>query len=272
MDERLLALLTLLGPDAVATEPALPLQLAHRVPLLPPMSAAQRRLLGLRLRLDAGGPVQGSGMGVGSVGITNQGDLRALLPSQLALPTKIRRVRWLRRERLYRARHGQEPLRLRPTVLVLDTSPPVFGPIEAVTRLAAHIAASSLIAAQLPLVLVTLGGRGRVEVLSRRADLVSIWTERTLDLAEPRRGLALAQGMARTIRDGQLPPAILLLSHAWCAAEEHDLEAPPGLRALFVQYPRQDIKPPFADRCERWESVPSGTTDALEQVLGRLLG
>jgi len=81
IDDRLLALLTLLGPDAVATDPALPLQLAHRVPLLPPMSTAQRRLLGLRLRLDAGGPVQGSGIGVGSVGITNQGDLRALLPS-----------------------------------------------------------------------------------------------------------------------------------------------------------------------------------------------
>ncbi|MBL8422200.1 MAG: hypothetical protein JNK06_01620, partial [Candidatus Accumulibacter phosphatis] len=125
---------------------------------------------------------------------------------------------------------------------------------------------------QIPLVLVTLGGRGRVEILSRRADLVSIWTERSLDLAEPQRGFARAQGMARSLAGGSLPPVVLLLTHAWFAAEARDLEAPPNLRALFVQYPRQHVEPPLAALCERWESVAAGTTDGLDRVLGRLLG
>ncbi|MCP4654561.1 MAG: WD40 repeat domain-containing protein, partial [bacterium] len=130
IDERLLTLLELVGPDAVAADPALPLNLLPQVSKLPAMSAPQRRLLGLRLRLDEGGPAQGYGPGIDRTGISLRGELRSVLPSQLALPEHVFRARYVRGDLLYRARTGQEPPLLRPTVIVLDVSPPVFGPIE----------------------------------------------------------------------------------------------------------------------------------------------
>jgi ATP-dependent Clp protease ATP-binding subunit ClpC len=272
IDARQLALLALLGADAVAAEPGLPLRLAHQLPRLPALGEERRRLLGLRLRLDDGGRVQGSGAGIEHAGITLHGELRALLPSQLLLPWDLFHSRWTRRELLYRARIGQQPPRLRPTVLLLDVSPPCFGPVEAITRLAAHIAAATLIQAGQPVVLVTAGGNGTVEALTRRADLVAIWTRRSLDPAEPRVALATARAMARTLHDGGPDPALVLLTHAWFGADEERLPLPEGLRALFVQYPGQQVTPPLAPGCARWETLASGTTDGLEQVMGRLVG
>jgi hypothetical protein len=157
-------------------------------------------------------------------------------------------------------------------VLVLDVSPPALGPIEAVTRLAAHMVATSLLSAQLPQVLITLGGRGTVAIVNQRTDLIELWTRRSPELADPKRGLTQAIGMARTLQDSPVQPVILLLSHAWLGADQDDLPEAPNLRALFVQYPGYDITPPLAERCERWESVPAGETEGLEWVLGRLLG
>jgi hypothetical protein len=74
-------------------------------------------------------------------------------------------------------------------VLVLDVSPPCFGPVEAVTRLAAHITAATLLRAGQPVVLVTTRGSGTVQPLARPADLVALWTQRSLDLARPARTL-----------------------------------------------------------------------------------
>jgi hypothetical protein len=37
---------------------------------------------------------------------------------------------------------------------------------------------------------------------------------------------------------------------------------------LFVQYPGHEVRPPIASRCERSESVPSGSMARLSEVLG----
>ncbi|OAD18751.1 repeat, subgroup [Candidatus Thiomargarita nelsonii] len=271
IDDRLLSLLTLLGAEAVAADPGLPLRLAQRAPQLPPLSQHQRRLLGMSLRLETGSRAQGSGIGTEHAGVTLHGNLSALLPSQLALPQPVFHCRHLRRELLYRARIGQHPPRLRSTIIVLDITPPCFGPIETLTRLAAHIIATSLWQAQLPVVLVTTDDIGSVHPLEQPADLVEIWAQRNLKPANINRTLSAARAMRETLHEAYVEPVIVLLTHTWFAVEKN-ISPPTGLRALFVQYPKQQIRPPFAKHCERWESVMAGKSAGLGEILGRLVG
>jgi hypothetical protein len=269
LDDRLLSLLALLGPEAVAAEPGLPLRLCQQLPVLPALSTPQRRLLQLRLPLDSGHHAQGSGMASARTGITRQGEWHALLPSQLVLPPVVLHSRYHRQELLYRARSGREPPRLRPTVLVLDVSPPSFGPVETTSRLAAHVIASSLLEAHLPVVLVAAGGAGRVRTLEQPADLLELWTLRSLEPAAAVPALHLARAIRASLRDDLLEPLIVLLSHPWFGAEE-ELPAIPALRGLFVQYPGRQIRPALGDACERWENLNAGQfgLEPLVSVLG----
>jgi WD40 repeat protein len=271
VDDRLLTLLELLGPAAVAADPSLPLRLLHRLPALPPLSAARRPLLALRLSLEGAGAAQGRAAGAERSGIQQHGDLRALLPSQLALPEDLFRWRHSRGELLYRASRGQEPPRWRPTVLLLDVSPPTYGPVEALTRPAAPILAASLVAAGQPVVLVTAGGRGTTRPLEQRRDLVDLWTARSSAPAEAAGALRAAWACRAQLGVGPDEPLIVALTHAYFGAEEVGLPRVPGLRGLFVQYPGQQVRPALAAQCERWESVPAGSIGSLVPALTRLL-
>ncbi|HLX08126.1 MAG TPA: WD40 repeat domain-containing protein [Thermoanaerobaculia bacterium] len=271
VDDRLLTLLSALGPEAVAADPGLPLRLLPRLPAMPPLSAPRRQLLGIRLRSGAAGRSLGHGPGSERSGVDLRGDLRSLLPSQLALPPELLTGRHLRGELLYRARTGEEAPRLRPAVLLLDVSPPSYGPVEAMTRLAAHVLASSLLQAGLPVVLVTAGGHGEVHSLDRLADLVEIWTRRSLEPAAAGQSLRAARALRETLREGPLEPAVVLLAHAYFGAEDQ-VPAQPCLRGLFVQYPGQHVRPPLAGACERWESIAAGDTAMLADRLARVAG
>lgn len=270
IDERLLNLLAILGPEAVAAEPGLPLRLLHRIPELPCLSVPQRRLLGLRLPLQRNGRAHGHGMGSEWAGLALRGDLRTLLPSQLVLPRPMLQSREWRGELLYRARAGQEPPRLRTLVLVLDISPSCYGSLEITLRLTAHILAASLIKARLSAVLVTAGGASRVRALERPVDLLELWTARSLAPADAGGALRVARSLQETLRDGVLEPSVLVLSHPWFGAHE-TLFALSTLRGLFVQYPGQRVKPALADYCERWESIAAGDLVQLVERLARLV-
>ncbi len=271
IDDRVLTLLTLLGADAVAADPGLPLRLLPRVPNLPPMSGLRRRLLGQRLDFRDPGTVQGQAGGSERAGIEARGSLKDLLPSQLALPAELMRMRYLRGELLYRTRSGSEPPRLRPAVVVLDVSPPTFGPIEATTRLAAHVIASSLLAAQVPVVLTLLGGEGSVHVVERREDLLEIWTRRSLEPADAAGGLRVARAMREALRDGPLEPVVVVLSQSFFGYDDEALPEVPQLRGLFVHYPGMRPTPALADSCQRWAGVDAKTSE-LSSTLAWLLG
>ena len=272
VDDRLLTLLELLGHRAVAEEPGLVLRLAGRLPQLPALADPRRRLLGLRLGPGDGGPAQGSGPGGEHAGVQRRGDPRSLLPSQLALPPAVLRARAARGELLYRARAGREPPRLRPAVILLDVSPPSFGPVEAVTRPAAHALAASLIEARVACWLVAAGGRGAALPLERPADLVELWARRSLEPARPARALAAARALAGGLGGGALEPAVVLLAESHFGAEEAaGVGAVRGLRALFVRHGGDGDPPAWSGRCERWAVLPAGRPEGLVSALGGLL-
>jgi ATP-dependent Clp protease ATP-binding subunit ClpC len=270
IDDRLLTLLELLGPDAVAADPGLPLRLLPCAGSLPSLAAPVRRLFGLRLGPAEAGRATGGGAGGDRSGIDRHGDLRALLPSQLALPPLALAYRRARSELLYRARQAAAPPQLRPVVLVLDVSPPAFGPVEAFTRPAAHAVALSRQQAGVPVWLVASGGGARVWELRRRADLVELWAARSLAPASAALALEKARALAAGLGEEGAEPVVLLLAPVWYGAEE-DVPALPGLRALFVDYPRQRTRPVLAKQCEAWVTVASGQPAQLERVLGGLL-
>jgi hypothetical protein len=279
IDERLLSLLALLGPEAVAAEPGLPLRLLPKVGAMPRLNRRQRQLLGVRARA-AGQSGTSTGIAAGmdravSGGI-EMGPLdarrRSLLPTQLAMPADVQWVRHLRAELLFRSREAAEPPQLRPTVIVLDVSPATFGPVESVTRLAAHLVASTLREAGVPVVLVTPDEPAdAIVVIEHRADLVEAWTRRTLSHANAARLLRAAVAVRASLRTGNgTEPAVLLLSHCWFGAEER-LPEIPGLRGLFVRHPGHDVPPAAASLCERHHRLSASETSSLGRVVGELL-
>ena len=279
IDEKLLSLLTILGAKAVETEPALPLRLLSRVPDLPALSSLQRQLLGVRVCFgNRSGRSIGNAPGaergqVSGVEASSKTDWISLLPSQLALPQPVVEYRHHRGELLFRTRELAEPPRLRPTVLLLDVTPPAFGPVEAITRIAAFAVANSLRQANMPVVLINTGEeQDRILQLDNPENLVEIWTERSLAPANEVRTLKLANAVRTNLKveSGQ-EPMILLLTQPWFGAEKN-MPRVSGLRGLFIQYPNMDVKPTIADVCERYETLAAGHTAELGQILGYLMG
>jgi ATP-dependent Clp protease ATP-binding subunit ClpC len=255
----------------VAADPGLPLRLRHRQAAVPVLHKMQRRWLNARVPPLAGGGTARHDGGPGREGWTTRGALRDLQAAQLALPTSVFLSRYWRRELLYYAHGHQEQYPLRAGVLVLDVSPPCFGPVEAVTRLAAHIITASLPAARLPTVMITADGMGWVMRLEEPADKLDVWTTRSLEPARAVLALRLAGILRRTLDDGNGPePPVVVLSHAWFGAEE-TISAMPGLRGLFVQYPGQRVEPVLAAHCERWVIIGAHELPDLLNRLRRLL-
>ena len=278
IDDRLLTLLTLLGQEAVTNDPGLPLKLLPNLPNLRPLSDQQRRLLGLKVRFGGThGRATGSSPGsdrsrVGGVETGRRTDWNALLPSQLALPKEVFAYRHDRGELLFRAHEVTEPPKLRPTVILLDTSPPASCFIEQTTRLAAFVVARTLHQANLPAILVTSGGTEQIFTIEKTADLVDIWTQRTLKLARVPRSLKLAQALRVNLySEGGLEPIVLLLTHPWFGADD-DIPQLSHLRGLFIQYPDYQVRPALADYCDRWQSLAHDQTTSLDVILGELVG
>jgi len=278
IDERLLSLLTILGEPAIAAEPALPLRLLTRVPNLPALSSQQRQLLGVRVCFgDNAGRSIGNAPGVergqvSGVETSSRTDWSELLPSQLALPQTVLNYRYQRGELLFRTRQLAEPPQFRPTVILLDVTPPVFGPIEAITRLAAYIVASFLRDAEIPVVLITTGDeQEQIIHLNHPPDLVEIWTQRVLSPPHEARSLKLASAIRSNLQEeGGPKPIILLLTHPWFGAEQK-ISGIPGLRGLFVQYPDMLVPLAIANLCERYSSINADQTLVLGQILGYLM-
>lgn len=264
VDDRLLALLRVLGPEAVAADPTLPARMrALRLSLTPP-GPEQRALLGLRLLDGDDGLAVGGAGGTGRSGLARHGPANRLLPTQLALPTELLRARHARDELLYRTSSGRLPRDPHGVVLVLDDTPATHGKVGSVLRLAAHLMASAALRLSRPCALVPLTEPWRAGVLAGPEDLVRVWAAGALEAGDVATAFREAGVVAaRLTSGGSGAPRVVLLSHPYLRA------APlPGLRELRVHYPRIPWRDPAP---HRQVLPPDPSAEELRAALTALL-
>jgi len=273
IDDRALTLLTSLGPEACAEDPALPLSLLSRLGEVAPTIAVDRRLLALRVPTHSLGAAEAKGPWLEPSGFSHAGSALQIVPSQWSLPEDVFHYRALSGGLLYRARFGREPPRLRPLVVVLDVSPASFGPVEVMLRSAAHALAASLFEADLPVFLVTAGGENASRPITRRADLFEILTARARSPIAVGKTLALADELCASLpSNGPFAPSIVLLTNPYFGAEEMDIEPPPRLCGLFVHYPGHPAEPIWKKRLGRAVSIGPADIGRLPEALAEVLG
>ncbi|KOV61826.1 hypothetical protein [Streptomyces sp. MMG1121] len=244
VDDRLVALLRILGPEAVAVDPTLPARM-RRLPLsLTPPGPAQRALLGLRLLDGDTGLAMGGAGGTGRSGLARHGSANRLLPTQLALPTDLLRARHARDELLYRTSSGRLPRDPHGLVLVLDDTPATHGKVGSVLRLAAHLMAVTVLRLGRPCALVPLGEPWRSRTLLGPEDLVHVWAAGPLAEGDVPTAFREAEVVAaRLTADLSGPPRMVLLSHPYLRPVPR-----PGLRELRVHYPHVPWREPARHR------------------------
>jgi WD40 repeat protein len=202
IDDRMLAVLRLLGPDAVTVDPLLPLRLRDLAPVLPGGHRLAAALNGAAHQVQSatGSRAVRPHGHAGTVEFARTGTPANLLATQLALPAEIFTARHLSRELIYRLHNGPAQPRLTPTVIVLDTTPGTFGPIEAVLRLAAHVLTFVLHRYGQEVTLIGLDAPTHAMNLLRPEDATLIWSRRTLHPPDLPTALAAADARAdRTI-------------------------------------------------------------------------
>jgi WD40 repeat protein len=205
-------LLGIVGEDAATLDPLLPLRLAHHAPALPELSPVQRTLVaGTALASRPRSNAAATAHAPGSVGVTRSGPLPTVLLTEHAHPAEIFRLRYAANQLLHRHHPAVAMPPARPVTLVLDTTPPTFGAPEALLRLAAHLVTHTLWATDRRPLLVTLTEPGTVRELASPADLLTVWTSRTLGPPD----LAAALHTATTATPH---PTVTLTTHHGAAA------------------------------------------------------
>jgi WD40 repeat protein len=251
--DQAVTLLAILGPDACAADPLLPVRLASHVPWLPALSPRELRLL------TGGGPQRpaagvSSGLATlvyspGTAGVARNGPLTRLLPSQLALPHDVLTTRLAEDQLLFRQHRAPVPPAPEPVTIILDTTPPTFGPAGNALRLAAHLIATTLWEHGRHPLLVTLTDPATVTEARTPADLVRIWTSATLNDPLPCLSAALATASGTGL------PAVLL-THHHTAREKYS--PGPATRLLTSHQPPEE--PPSASSSPWHRHLPPGPT------------
>jgi hypothetical protein len=151
----------------------------------------------------------------------------------------------------------------------LDVSPAAYGPVEALTRRAAHLAASLALAAGQRVALVLSGGPEAVRELRGPADLAELLAARSGEPARAGRSLRLARALLGAL--GASAAALVL--GPWWYGDGEPMPAMQGLRGLFVRPPgaAPGRAPTMAAACARWAALDAGADPDLGAVLAELL-
>ncbi|MFE9448074.1 hypothetical protein [Streptomyces sp. NPDC006739] len=219
--DRMISLLTVLGPETVQADPSLPLLLARSAADMPQLDSRQLRILSTQAS-DGSARTRTTVHAPGTSGTANRGALTHLLPTQLALPRQVLLLKHSRHELLFRLHVTEADPLPGEVTLVLDTSPPTFGPVEGLLRAAAHVITAELWRYGRHPQLVTFDQPSQAVPIARPTDLLALWTTRTLAVPDVDRALKTASVTG--------VPAVLLTHHR--LARELGLTAGPGLRLL----------------------------------------
>nr|QBG49796.1 hypothetical protein [Streptomyces spiramyceticus] len=228
VSDRMISLLTVLGPETVQADPSLPLLLARSAADMPHLDRRQLRLLAPQAS-DGSARTKTTVHAPGTSGTSNRGALTHLLPTQLALPRTLLLLKHSRHELLYRLHVTEAEPFPGEVTLVLDTSPPTFGPVEALLRAAAHLITAEFWRYGRHPQLVTFDRPSQAVPVARPTDLLALWTTRTLDVPDVARALATAATSGA--------PALLLTHHR--LPRELGLTPGPQLR-LFTTHSADD--------------------------------
>lgn len=263
IDDSLLVLATLLGPDAVAAAPDLLTRVRNQSFSGWSFAPRQRRLLGLRSALRADGSSGGHGVGDARAGIARHGQLPSLLPSQLALPRKVLGAKMSRDELLFRTRQGDLPVEAQSVVLVLDDTPAAFGAVGVTLRIVANLLAGIAIRRRRRGALVSLSS-AKVMFLAEMTDLVHLWAGGSVERPDLPSALTAANAAAAELSDplGGLPRLVLLTQpYLTCPSR-------PGLHVIRVQYPGIPVTDP-APRTHVLSTTAG--SDEIHEVIGAIL-
>jgi WD40 repeat protein len=194
--DRVITLLRILGAAACAADPLLPVRLAHRIPQLPALSVHELHLIaaaGPRRPLAGRDTTAGTALhSPGTAGLARTGPLTRLLPTQLALPRDLLTMRLAENQLLYRQHRTLTPPAPEPVTIILDTTPPTFGPAGHALRLAAHLITTILWHHNRHPALISLTDPDTVTELRVTGDLVGLWASTTLARPDPALAIALA--------------------------------------------------------------------------------
>jgi len=173
----------------------------------------------------------------GTAGVGRRGSLTQLLSTQLALPARLLTIRYLQQQLLYRRHTVRVPPSVEPVTLIVDSTPPTYGPAEAVLRLTAHLLTMILWEHGQHPVVISLTEPGVATPLTSRAQLARLWTTRTLDPPGPAITAALQTAAGAGTRQ-------VLLAHHY--APEHRYLPGPARRLLTTHQPPEPAPPPPA--------------------------
>ena len=235
-------LLDLVGEETVAADPGLPVRLIAAAGILPVLGRDVLAMVSRSLRrMDRGdswlapAPAGGGKLDLSPDPVdrdlvpvlTRRGRPDRVVPTHLALPERVRVPVQATGGLLYRHHADPPAVMPRPATVVLDVSPAVFGPVEVVLRLVAHLLTVMVWQAGGQVSLVTTARPRVVVPLERRADLVSVWTARSVDAPD----LHAASGTAAELDQ----PVVVLTHHA--TALDQRLRAGPGLAVVTTYTP-----------------------------------
>ena len=116
----------------------------------------------------------------GTAGVARTGPPTRLLPTQLALPRNLMSIRLAENQLLYRQHRAPAPPSPQPVTIILDTTPPTFGPAGTTLRLAAHLITTTLWDHGQHPALITLTSPATLTELRTPADLIRLWTSAAL--------------------------------------------------------------------------------------------
>jgi len=263
IDDSIVVLAMLLGPDAVAAAPDLLVRVRSQSFGGWSLAPRQQHLLGLRSLLRTDGRSQGRGVGDTRAGIARDGELPSLLPSQLALPMGVLGVKMSRDELLYRTRQGDLTVEAQPLVLILDDTPAAFGSVGVTLRIVGNLLAGTAIRQQRRCALVLLGS-ATSRFLTHGADLVHLWSSGSVERPDLSRALTGANAAAAQLSDvvGGLP-RLVLLTHPYLACPRRA-----GLHVIRVHYPGNPVDDPEP---RTYVLPPGASADEVHEVIGSIL-
>jgi hypothetical protein len=272
IDARTTALLRIVGPDAVATDPTLPLRLRHRTAAMPPLDNQQIGVLTATVaaldrpaRSEAGTTAHAAG----NVGVSRHGPPTHLLASHLALPADVFALAQLRGDLLYRLHAADPDQHPHSLTIILDTSPPTFGPVEVVLKTVVHAATTALWRAGLNPTIIYLDRPGLAVEIGHPADLAIMWTRRSLRPPDLTTALRTADPTVTGIASPGNPTTAVLTHHH--LAREHPVNPAPGLRVVTTHHPGDEPPHNATRHPDHLHLPPRPGAEALADAVRRLL-